>query len=295
MTSHSSEVRRCQPLLGTFVEIGARGTSPRCANAAIDAAFAAVARVQRLMSFHDDASDVARLNRDAAERPVRVAPWTYQVLQAARAFHHATRGAFDVTIAPRLQRWGYLPPTRDADAPAAVAADQTAIQLLDRCRVRFLRPLRIDLGGIAKGFAVDRAIDALRAAHASSGIVNAGGDLRVFGPTASEIHVRDPQRPGRAVPLLVIENAALATSATYFARRRWRGRWVSPVVDPRRGRAVVRTASVSVRAASCMEADALTKAVLLLGRRSAKLLRERAASAFVLDRRGMVSSSETRG
>lgn len=292
MTSHSAEVRRCQPLLGSFVEIGARSTSPRCANEAIDAAFAAVARVQRLMSFHDPESDVARLNREAAEQPVQVAPWTYQVLQAARDFHETTQGAFDVSVAPRLQRWGYLPPADDSDAPAAADADQAAMELLDRRRVRFLRPLRIDLGGIAKGFAVDRAIDALRAAHASSGIVNAGGDLRVFGPGASEIHVRDPHQPGRAVPLLAIENAALATSATYFARRRWRGRWVSPVVDPRRGRAVVRTASVSVRAATCMEADALTKATLLLGRRSARLLRDRAATAFVLDRRGMMSSGE---
>lgn len=289
MTSRSGEVRRCQPLLGTFVEVGARSTSPRRANEAVDAAFAAVARVHRLMSFHDEASDVARLNRDAAQRPVQVAPWTHEVLRAARSFHDATGGAFDVTIAPRLQRWGYLPCSAGEDA--AIAADQTAIQLLDGWRVRFLQPLRIDLGGIAKGFAVDRAIDALQAAGASSGIVNAGGDLRVFGGAPSEIHVRDPHQPGRALPLLALENAALATSASYFSRRRWRGRWVSPLVDPRRGRALVHATSVSVRAGTCMEADALTKAVLLLGRQSSKILRDRAATAFVVDRRGTLSSS----
>jgi thiamine biosynthesis lipoprotein len=248
--------------------------------------------VQRLMSFHDDASDVARLNREAAKRPVRVAPWTYEVLRAARSLHDATGGAFDVTVAPRLQRWGYLPAAAGADEVEDLPADQTAIELRGRFRVRFRRPLRIDLGGIAKGFAVDRAIGALQAAGASAGIVNAGGDLRVFGGAPSPIHVRDPRQPGRALPLLALENAALATSATYFARRRWRRRWVSPLVDPRRGRAVLRAASVSVRADTCMEADALTKVVLLLGRQSAEILRERGATAFVLDRRGRVSSSE---
>jgi thiamine biosynthesis lipoprotein len=242
MTSRSVEIRRCQPLLGTFVEIGARSASPPAAHAAIDAAFAAVARAHRLMSFHDAGSDVARLNRDAAARAVEVDPWTYQVLEAARFFHAATAGAFDVTIAPHLQQWGYLPASSDAGDLQATGASQPAIELLARGRVRFLQPLRIDLGGIAKGFAVDRAIDALRAADASWGIVNAGGDLRVFGPAPCAIHVRDPRQPGRAVPLLAIENRALATSAIGSTRRRWRGRRVSPgsVTEARSARARVR-------------------------------------------------------
>jgi thiamine biosynthesis lipoprotein len=290
MMSRSSEVRRCRPLLGTFVEIGADGGAAR-ADAAIAAAFAAVERVQRLMSFHDDASDVARLNREAAQRAVEVAPWTADVLRAAQHFHAATDGAFDVTIAPRLQRWGYLPES-DSRAAATLATDQSAVELLPGNHVRFRRPVRIDLGGIAKGFAVDRAIDALRAAGVASGVVNAGGDLRVFGPAPSLIHVRDPREPGRVVPLVAIENAALATSASYFTRRKWRGRWVSPLVDPRRGRSCVRAASVSVRAATCMAADALTKVVAVLGRRSAQILRDQAAIAFLLTPNGDVLSTE---
>lgn len=294
MMSRSSEVRRCRPLLGTFVEIGADDGAQR-ASAAIDAAFVAVERVQRLMSFHDDASDVARLNREAAHHAVEVAPWTCEVLQAAQLFHEATGGAFDITVAPRLQRWGYLPKADGGRALEKPATDQSAIEVLPGNRVRFRRLVRIDLGGIAKGFAVDRAIDALEAAGASSGVVNAGGDLRVFGPSPSMIHVRDPRQPGRALPLLEIDNAALATSASYFARRKWRGRWVSPLVDPRRGRSCARAASVSVRAATCIAADALTKVVMVLGRRSAQILRDHAAVAYFLTPNGAVLSTEGSG
>ena len=291
MMSRSSEVRRCRPLLGTFVEIGADGGAAR-AGAAIAAAFAAVERVQRLMSFHDDASDVARLNREAVQHAVEVAPWTCDVLRAAQRLHRATGGAFDVTVAPRLQRWGFLPKADAARAAEQPATDQSAIQLLPGNRVQFRRPVRIDLGGIAKGFAVDRAIDALRAAGASSGLVNAGGDLRVFGPAPSTIHVRDPREPGRAMPLVEIENAALATSADYFARRKWRGRWVSPLIDPQRGRSCARALSISVRAATCIAADALTKVVAVMGRRSAQILRDHAATAFVLTPGGELLSTE---
>jgi thiamine biosynthesis lipoprotein len=292
MTSHSSEVRRCRPLLGTFVEIGAGAASAERANAAIEAAFAAISQVHRLMSFHDDESDVARVNREAARRSIEVAPWTYEVLQAARDFHLATGGAFDITVAPRLQRWGYLPAARDLRDSGEPVTDQAAIEMLPGRRVRFRRPVRIDLGGIAKGFAVDRAIDALHASGASSGVVNAGGDLRVFGPAPKTIHVRDPRAPGRALPLLQVENAAVATSASYFARRKWRGRWVSPLVDPRRDSPVMRATSVSVRAATCMAADALTKVVMLLGQRSAAILRDHAATAFFLTRSGDVLATE---
>jgi thiamine biosynthesis lipoprotein len=289
--SRSSEMRRCRPLLGTLVEIGTDGTSDRAA-AAIDAGFAAVERVHALMSFHDDASDVARLNREAAQHPVEVAPWTFEVLQAAELFHRVTRGAFDVSVAPRLQRWGFLPDADDARAADEPAIDQSAIELLPENRVRFRRSLRIDLGGIAKGFAVDRAIDALRDAGAPCGLVNAGGDLRVFGPAPSKIHVRDPREPGRAWPLLELQDAALATSASYFARRKWRGRWVSPLIDPRRGRSCGQSASVSVRAATCIAADALTKVVAVLGHRSAQILRDHAAVAYLLTSQGDVLSTE---
>jgi thiamine biosynthesis lipoprotein len=234
------------------------------AQRAINSAFAAVQRVHRLMSFHDPRSDVSRLNRRAWRTPLRVHPWTCAVLHEALRVASASGGLFDVTVAPRLVRWGQLP--RPAGAPSphprAWAGD---VILLPGQRVRFRRRLWIDLGGIAKGFAVDRAVDALRAAGVDAGVVNAGGDLRVFGAHDQAVHVRDPGAPGRMLPLALLRNRALATSAIYFSGRPHRGSHASAIAHPARAHPFAGTHSVSTVASRCVRADAWTKVLLLAG------------------------------
>lgn len=280
----SSEARRARPLLGTFVEITGAHRSAARRDAGIDAAFAAVERVQELMSFHDPASELSRLNRRAAKRAVTVDPWTFEVLETAARLHTATGGAFDITIAPWLVELGYLPgtPARRAEGTAA------DIELRAGRRVRFRRPLQIDLGGIAKGFAVDQAVAALRAHGITRGCVNAGGDLRVFGRRAQVVHVRHPAAPGELLPLAALRNEAMATSAVYFSRKKHHRRWVSPFIDPKTGRACAGEVSVSVRAATCLLADALTKVLVIQGAAARSVLKEFAASALLLDRQGAV-------
>jgi hypothetical protein len=102
-------VHRTRPLLGTFVEITATGRPAAAMHAAIDAAFAAVARVHRLMSFQESTSDVSRVNRHAATTAVVVHPWTYAVLTTAADLFRRSDGLFDVTVAPELQALGVLP------------------------------------------------------------------------------------------------------------------------------------------------------------------------------------------
>src|SRR6266851_1934957 len=183
MTSSSSNVvRRARPLLGTLVEITVGGSTPPRAAPAIEAAFAAVERVHRLMSFHEAASDVSRLNRCAAREPVAVDPWTFAVLRESLELSRISDGAFDVTVGSELVRWELLPPPGEAGPSKGEGAGSWAdLELLPLRRVRFRRPLIIDLGGIAQGFAVDRAIEPLRTAGMPWAVVNAGGDLRVFG------------------------------------------------------------------------------------------------------------------
>jgi thiamine biosynthesis lipoprotein len=136
------------------------------------------------------------------------------------------------------------------------------VELLDGRRVRFRRPLRIDLGGIAKGYAVDRAVAALGAAGVEAALVNAGGDLRAFGARPWSVALRHPLSPARSAHGLELRDEALATSAAYFSRRRCGTGEVSALLDPRSGRPWLGAASVSVRAADCLHADALTKVVL---------------------------------
>jgi thiamine biosynthesis lipoprotein len=256
---NTSELRRARPLLGTLVEIRAAAPwpAPRL-HAALDAAFAAVERVQGLMSFHDAASELSMLNREAWRRSMPVSAETWDVLAEALELSRLSGGAFDISVAPSLEAWGYLPA---AAAPVVPGADWNDIELLPGERVRYTRPLRIDLGGIAKGHAVDRAIEVLRRAGVDSAVVNAGGDLRVFG-AAQPVHLRHPLDPVASGHELQLRDEALATSAAYFSRRRIDALEVSPLLDPRSRSPYVGTGSVSVCAPDCRSADALTKVVL---------------------------------
>jgi thiamine biosynthesis lipoprotein len=247
-------ISRARPLLGTLVSIRADA-----ADAALNAAFAKVSMIHELMSAHSDTSDVARIGREAHLRPVRVHRWTYRVLSCAKALSEASGGAFDVT----LGREG------------AIHAD---IALLPGERVRLKRRAELDLGGIAKGFAVDRAVAVLRRCGARTGSVNAGGDLRIFGAVPQTVRVRIPASPCMTLPLATWNEGAFATSAGYFG--------AGPIDIPS-GRRSCEDRSITVAASSCMIADGLTKIVAAAGPVPHLLARFR-ARAYLIDRDGML-------
>jgi thiamine biosynthesis lipoprotein len=282
-------IRRARPLLGTFVEIAATCAAPDDMNRAVAAAFAAVAKVHDLMSFHETASDVSRLNRLAAINPVCVHPWTYQVLRMALDLSRLSAGVFDIAVAPVMQRMGLLPRARGGQ-PSALHKDATseAIELLPRRRVRFNhRATTIDLGGIAKGFAVDRAIEALREHGVLSGLVNAGGDLAAFGPSLHTVAIRDPRCPSRLLCRVDLSNAALASSGRRFDPFFRSGPLGSSVIDPM-NRSPARAVGATVRASCCMIADALTKVVMVAGRCASTLLDHYRAGALLVAEDGAV-------
>ena len=287
MRSRSSiEIRRCRPLLGTFVEITARGRDEKLLARGIEAGFDAIARVNRLMSFHDPVSDVSRMNREAFLKGVSVHPWTWQVMRAAKRFAEESHGTFDITIAPLLTKWNYLPDRCYRFSPTSTSRD---IFLRRHHEVFFCRDLIVDLGGIAKGFAVDRAVEALKDNGVRAGIVNAGGDLRTFGPGSQFIHLRHPAEPTRIAGAVRLRERAMATSGIYFERRKHHAQYVSPLLDGRSGRTVRELISVSVAAAECMVADALTKVVFALREEAAGLLARYRADALLLERDGAPS------
>ena len=284
----SAEIRRARPLLGTFVEITAVGPARSALEGAAEAAFAAIGQVHRLMSFHDPASDVSRLNRDAAHRPVRVASWTWDVIAAAVDLNRRSHGAFDITVAPLLQKAGLLPPTAAGGAVPSQAIEP-AIELLDGHRIRFRIPsARIDLGGIAKGFAVDRAIEALRAHGVGAALANAGGDLAGFGPRAWPVHIRDPREPRETIGAIEIRDEALASSGGGFDPGGVPRVATTAVFDPRTRAPASRIAGATVRASSAMLADALTKVVMTDCESAAALLAWFAASALMVRHDGEI-------
>ena len=277
-----SEMRRARPLLGTIVDIQARGPG-KMTESAVEAGFAAITRIQRLMSFHENESDVSRLNREAWRGAVKVHSLTWRVLKAAQEFSRRSAGVFDITIAPSLAEWNYLPAL---DLPADERARWRDIVLLSNGSVRFRRKLAIDLGGIAKGFAVDRAVEAMRRAGACAGLVNAGGDARAFGEGSEILRLRHPADPLNSAGTIALRRCALATSASYFSREHRNGGWVSPLIDGRTRRAMAGSLSVTVTAPTCLVADALTKIVFALGDKAASLLKTYRADALLIERSG---------
>jgi FAD:protein FMN transferase len=197
------EMRRMRPLLGTYVEAWARAES---AGAAIDAAFASVESAQARWSFHDPASELSQLNAQPLRR-VWLQAATLRLLRAARALMQASGGAFDCTVGGLLVDKGVLPDHGGRAAMPRGTADDIELGV-DWARLR--RPVRLTLDGIAKGYAVDLALRALRAKGAVAGWINAGGDLRVFGDI--ELPVQRREMDGTLRPLGALRNAALASS-----------------------------------------------------------------------------------
>jgi FAD:protein FMN transferase len=276
-------VERAQPLLGTLVSIGLCGPDDADSHALLDSAFAEVAEIHRLMSFHDPASDVSRLNR-STQAPTCVDPRTVEVLRIALALSAATDGVFDISIAPELVRAGALP--MPLDAPAAdPCANWRDIEILGTDQLIFHRPLWIDLGGIAKGYAVDRACECLGSGVDTLVRVNAGGDLRVAGPYVERVWLRQPAAATTTAtatqPMLELSQGSVASSATSPATSGTDPRIACLHYDGRQRRAAAPDQFVSVVTERCLIADALTKVVLAVGTDAQELLAQHGATAHL--------------
>jgi len=261
-------LQRARPALGTLVQMRVEGLADDVVLRALETAFAEVAAVHRCMSFHESSSDLSRLHGVPAGTCVRIDTRTHAVLACALEIAGASEGIFDPTIAVQQVARGWLPRPQSPFAPDP-RANWRDIELYADDRVRLRRPLWIDLGGIAKGYAVDRAVDILVAAGATQGCVNAGGDLRVFGLRAERVHLRAATG---YLPALELCDAAIAGSSG------------AAHVHGRTRAAADAGARVGVVAPTCMVADALTKVVLAAGlSASAAVLARFGAQACAFD------------
>ncbi|AXI03753.1 FAD:protein FMN transferase [Aquirhabdus parva] len=287
----SNSLQRARPLLGTFVEIKITGDQSLSSDA-MAAAFSTIEHVQNIMSFHDPGSDVGRINAANAGILVTVAPETYDVLQFANQLSTLSGGAFDITVADVLVRSGFLPEHSDASPPPFRGSYQDLV-LRENHSVCWLRKGWIDLGGIAKGYAIDAAITSLKQWGIKDAVVNAGGDLRCIG-SSQRIHVRHPEDDMTLIALGSLTDAAIATSAGYFSSQIEDQREINPIVDPHTRRCAAWNQSISVIASNCMTADALTKVVRLLPEGCHELLRHFNAQAISITPQGMMTCGTTR-
>lgn len=277
--SLKAEIRCIRPLLGTFVEIGARGNG---AERAVEAAFAEIAVIHRLMSFHEEGSDVSRINSAPLSEAVSIDTRTYEVLHFAREIAETSAGAFDITAAGRLVEAGFLPRPNAAAIP--LSASFRDIVLLNNTRAMRKNSAWIDLGGIAKGYAVDRAVMVLQEAGIRDGIVNAGGDMKIFGEP-QPVHLRHPSDPEKLYSIGLIKDSAVASSSGCYGNS---DKSTSPLVDPAGKTCVSWEKGITVIAPGCMAADALTKVVRLAdSKNTLAILALYSAKALLVDANGV--------
>jgi thiamine biosynthesis lipoprotein len=245
-TAGSAWLRRARPLLGTLVELGVpAGTRAEV----LAAGFGALEAVQAALSRFDADSDVSRFAQQATHTSLALRPAGQRVLRAAQALRQASGGLFDISLGSGPQAWHVASGRLHKQAPQ----------------------VRLDLGGIAKGFAVDQAVRALHRAGCAAGWVNAGGDLRVFGKLSLPLVLRD-EAGGGTRPIGQLADGAFATS--HFApgsRAQLQGASMPQPV----------TAHVSVAAPRALWADALTKIVALSGDAAHPLLARLGARAWL--------------
>lgn len=243
------------------------------AEQAMDRAESALRRVEALMSTWLDDSEISRLNRASAGDTVRLSAETMQTLGAARSFAARTDGAFDVTCRPLIELWrragkeGMRPSSAGLDAARAESNWESFI-LLEGGAVKSASSARVDLGGIAKGYGIDRAVDAIRSSGCSGGLVDVGGDLRCFGvgpePPGWRVEIRSPF--GDEVwGTLAVADRAVCTSGNYARFVEIEGVRYSHIVDPRTGIPADAVPSATVIAADATTADAWATALSVMG------------------------------
>jgi thiamine biosynthesis lipoprotein len=289
-------VRRTLPIMGTVAEIALMHRDPAQAHAAIDAALAELRRIDTVMTRFTTVSEIGRANIRAAREAVPVSAETAGVIRDALAWAEATDGAFDPAIGRAVKLWDV---TSRTTPPGVHEVRRLAGRRLYRAldlggwrgapALRFAdRDVEIDLGGIAKGYGVDRAADALRARGIERALVNVGGDLYALGEmergSGWRVGLQAPDEPSRIVETFSVADGAIATSGDYFQYFEHAGRRYHHLLDPRTGeprRTPVR--SVTVAAATCMAADAAATAAFGMSPAEAdRVLARHAAGARVV-------------
>ncbi|HNQ22603.1 MAG TPA: FAD:protein FMN transferase [Phycisphaerae bacterium] len=267
-------VRRSREVMGTFAEITAVAPDEAVAEAAVEAAYGRLNRVNDLMSTYRPDSEISRVNQLAPGQSLAISPETFHVLERAQAFAEATGGAFDVTCRPLLLCWreaseaGRLPTPEQLDAARARVGWQKLTLAADgRSASPAVAGVQVDLGAIAKGYALDLATEALREAGAVAGLVNVGGDVRGFGSRADgepwQIGIRHPFRQALFGRIRLVDRA-VATSGIQQRFFEVDGRRYSHIVDPRTGRPAEQAPSVTVVAPDGLTADAWATAFSVL-------------------------------
>jgi thiamine biosynthesis lipoprotein len=266
-------LKREESIMGTAIVVELWCDQRAAGEAAITAVMDEMHRIDRTMSPHKADSELSRINRGAGAGPVPVSAEMARLIVRAAEFSQLSGGAFDITYAAVGQLYDYrnrIRPSDDELARARTAVGWRHLVLDSQAgTVRFTRPgMRIDLGGFAKGHAVDNAAAILRRRGIAHAMVSAGGDSRVIGDRRGRpwtIGVRDPRRAGELAAMLPLEDVSISTSGDYERYFDAEGTRFHHLIDPATGKSPRGIQSVTVLAGDGLTCEALSKIVFVLG------------------------------
>ena len=286
-------------LMGTTVEITVRGEDKTLAGKAIEQAFREMEKVDDLMSTFKEDSEISLLNREGARKPVKVSRETFRVIRESIRLSEVSNGAFDITVKPLVDLWRsvrkkerLLEELKKTLSPAGIKDMKAFSSLLPgkeelkkvlalvnyrnillnekKGTVRFREAgMEIDLGGIAKGYAVDKAVEKLRQEGVKQAIVNAGGDLYLLGSPPGKsfwnVGINHPFKKGKILGMVRTRNEAIATSGNYERYFTLGGKRYGHILNPHTGMPVEGILSVTVLSEKALTADGLATAIFVLG------------------------------
>jgi len=260
-------------IMGTRIAVELWAEDRASADRQIESVMQEMHRVDALMSTYKPTSQVSIVNAEAARHPVRVDADLFGLLQTALEYSRLTEGAFDITYASVGYLYDFrraIKPSDEAIAQALPAVDYRHVVLDPAAStVRFTQPgVRIDLGGIAKGWAVDRGIEILRATGVQHAMVTAGGDTRIIGDRFGKpwmVGIRDPRDEHKVVVRIPLEDAALSTSGDYERFFEAQGVRYHHILEPSTGKPARGVRSVTVIGPSATRTDGLSKTIFVLG------------------------------
>jgi thiamine biosynthesis lipoprotein len=296
LPAHAEWLNDQQAIMGTVVQVELWSEDQGAGKAAMAAVMDEMRRIDRAMSTYKEDSEVSLVNRKAAEEPVTISAELFDLITRSLQMSELTGGAFDITYASAGRLYDFrrkIKPSEEALAKALPAINYHHI-LFDRKRstIKFSQVgVRIDLGGIAKGHAVDRCIALLQARGIKQAIVTAGGDSRIIGDHHGRpwmVGIRDPRQEGKVVAALPLSDAAISTSGDYERYFEANGVRYHHIINPTNGRPVNGVRSVTVLGGDSTTMDALSTSVFVMGVRKGMALVERLAEveAVIVDANG---------
>lgn len=294
-------IKREETIMGTAISVELWSDNHLAGITAIDAVMDEMHRIDRAMSPHKADSELSIINRDAGTRPIAISAEMFHLLARAAYFSRLSDGAFDITYAAVGRLFDYrlhTRPTPDELAKACLAVGYRNVQLdAKKMTVQFARPdVRIDLGGFAKGHAVDNATRILRQLGIAHANVSAGGDSRVMGDRRGRpwmIGVRDPRSEDGVIAVLPLEDTSISTSGDYERFFMEDGTRFHHLIDPATGHSPNTVRSVTILAEDGLTTEAFSKIVFVLGKdKGMKLIESQdGVDAIIVDANGILHYS----